>query len=370
MLMMRGHEVIHLGIEGSTVPCSKNIDVMSEKKFRETYGEDYPSNKFYETREDGPYARYMNLWASRTHTAILENMDDDWTNIVACGWGGSAQKAATANLPQFVVESGIGYKHTWTKYRVFESYAWMHMLYGEAKRFDGCGWLDTVIPNAFDPEMFEYREVKNDYLLYLGRLNQDKGVQLAVEIAKAVGRKLVMAGQGDAGQYMKPNGGVLDYRGPVGLEVRKGLLAGANALLCPTFYVEPFGGVAVEAQMSGTPVICTDWGAFPETVVHGVTGFRCKTREQFIWAAKHVDGLKPDNCSAWALQNFSLERVSQMYEEYFQQLLALKGKGWDAENPERVHLDHLTRLYPDSPQRDLSRPASPVLDPATPNASP
>ncbi len=342
MLIMRGHEVIHIGTEGSTVPCTKHISVADEKTFRALYGEDYPNNKFYPTQEDGPYARYMALWGAKARAALVEHMDADWTNIACCTWGG-AQKAATKDLPQFAVESGVGYKHTWTKFRVFESYAWLHTLYGHAGKFDGNAWMDCVIPNAFDPDMFEFREKKEDSLLFMGRLNTDKGVALAVEIAGLVGKKIKVCGQGDPAPFMKP---WVEYVPPVGVEGRKALMAEAAALLCPTFYLEPFGGVAVEAQMSGTPVICTDWGAFPETVIHGITGFRCKTLEQFVWAAKNLHTLKPANCRAWAETNFSLARIGQMYEEYFQQVLTLKNKGWQTINPSRENLDYLKKVYP------------------------
>jgi SAM-dependent methyltransferase len=287
--------------------------------------------------------------------------------IICVTWGG-AQQTAVQDLPQFVVESGIGYPHTWAKYRVFESHAWAHMLYGKEGKFGGQCWYDAVIPNAFDPDMFEYRETPGDYLLFLGRLNADKGVGVACDVAKRVGMKIKIVGQGDPAPFLA-SGPHVEYVPPVGVEGRKELLAGARALLCPTWYIEPFGGVNVEAQLSGTPVIATDFGVFPETVIHGVTGYLGRTMEHFVWAAQNIHKLSRKACRDWALANYSLDRVALMYEEYFQQLLNTKGDrvdGWNAVNPNRTQMDYLRRVYPDGVHEPLDLHQPLEIPPAVP----
>jgi glycosyltransferase involved in cell wall biosynthesis len=105
----------------------------------------------------------------------------------------------------------------------------------------------------------------------------------------------------------------------------------AHAVLVPTLYLEPFGGVAVEAQMCGTPVITTDFGAFPETVEQGVTGFRCHYLGEFLDAVARCGDLDRGRIRDRAIQRYSLTVVAQQYQAYFERLALLWGAGWHSE---------------------------------------
>ena len=344
MMKDRGHEVVHLGNETSHPVCDENVAVASFEEWSRVY--EHPGAAFFDTSCETPeHKAFHQLFANNMRRKLEDRIGDRHDAIICVTWGGP-QYEATDPLRQraFVVESGIGYQFPRAEYRVFESYAWLHMLMGRDNLLHGETWYWSVIPNAFDPDMFEYRESPDGYFLYLGRLNDDKGVSLAIDVAQRAGRKLKMAGQGNPDRFLY-NAPHAEYLGPVGVEERKELLAGAAALLCPTFYVEPFGGVAVEAQLSGTPVITTDWGAFTETVLPNVTGFRCRTMDHFEYAAKHIGDLDPANCRKWAM-NYSLASVSGMYEEYFQMLLNLRGQGFYTSHPERTQLNWLRKSFP------------------------
>jgi 2-polyprenyl-3-methyl-5-hydroxy-6-metoxy-1,4-benzoquinol methylase len=96
----------------------------------------------------------------------------------------------------------------------------------------------------------------------------------------------------------------------------------------PTIYTEPFGGVAVEAMMCGTPVVTTDYGVFPETIEHGKTGFRCHTLGDFITGILAAETLDRKYIADRARRLYSTNAVGKMYDTVFKQIYDLKDKGW------------------------------------------
>lgn len=344
MLYRRGHEVYHFGTEGSDVECTEHIDVTSEKLWSELYG--HPGKNFYHFEMDGKYKPYSDSYVLNTRKAMLKRINSDYEVIICIPWGG-LQMQACKGFRQFIIESGIGYPELHgAPYKIFESYAWWNFHNGKRNKPEGGCWYETVIPNAFDPDMFEYEKNKSDYFLYLGRITPEKGVDVAVRCAEKLKHKLIICGQGNPSQYLKSN--FVKYVPPVGVEERKKILSCAKALFVPTVYIEPFGGVAVEGMMSGTPVITSDFGVFSETVLHGHTGYRCRTMDEFFWAAKNIDNINPLDCRNWAFKNYSLSKIVMMYEEYFQSILNLQDRGFVQEFDERKSLNSFRKVYPSS----------------------
>jgi glycosyltransferase involved in cell wall biosynthesis len=347
-----GHMLYFYGLEGSEVECDEFIQVSSQDILRQTYGDYDKSREFFKHDPADLAHRTFNQNAIE---AINERKQSD--DLLLCPMG-NYDKPIADGVKLLAVESGIGYTGVFTAYRVFESYAWMHYIYGLLNQDDGC-WYDAVIPNYFDTADFPFQPLKQDYLLYLGRIISRKGVQVASDVAKATGNQLYIVGQGTLDN---PGEGLalgaekhIQYFPAVGPEERAQLLGAAKAVLMPTYYLEPFGGVNVEAQLCGTPVITSDWGAFPETVLHGVTGYRCRVFEEFCWAVKNIQRIKPQNCRDWAADNYSMERVGRMYEEYFQRVHHLFDQGWYQPNNKRKELEWLNRYYPSVPVKKKSK---------------
>lgn len=244
-----------------------------------------------------------------------------------CLIGGTCQKPIADAFPQHMaVEYGIGYAGTFARYRVFESHAWMHSVYcqgRDAGQVDG-GFFDDVIPNYFDVAEFPFSAQKDNYFLYIGRLTRRKGIQIAVDTCERIGARLVIAGL--PGDFEPPASA--EYVGPVSPERRGELMSRARAVFVPTQYIEPFGGVAVEAMLCGTPVITTDWGAFPEYVQNGFNGWRCRTLAEFCVAAARAGYVNREQIRLAAIERFDMRNVRHQYQTYFNRLSTLWGDGW------------------------------------------
>lgn len=352
MMTDLGHEVYHYGTEGSNPPCKEHITVITPQEQRELIGENDWKSDFFKIEWD-PGKPYWVLANTRAGEEINKRKQ---RGDFVCLIGGDCQKLVSdivGEAETITVEYGIGYKGTFAKYRVFESYAQMHKVYA-VKDYNSDGkFFDAVVPNYFDPADFPYSKEKDDYYLFIGRFIQRKGIEIAAETVKRIGGKLKIAGQGVLkvdgnkiiGEELTIEGDHVEYVGYADIKKRGELMSRAKAVFVPTYYLGPFEGVNVEAQMCGTPVITTDWGAFPETVQHGVTGYRCRTLEQFVWAAKNVDKLDPEKIRNWAVNNYSLDRIARKYDEYFKMLLTLWGEGWYTIKDDRTELDWLKQYY-------------------------
>ena len=335
MLHRRGHTVYHYGHKDSEVECTEIVGVTDNEILEKAYGS-YDWKKNFFKHNNGDHAHQMFYKNSIAEVGKRKQRGD----FLLCFW--QQKPVADAHPDLIVVEPGIGcHNRLFAPFNVFESYSVMNTVYGIMENRNPA-WYDCVIPNYFDPTDFEYRETKGDYFLFLGRLITSKGLSIAVDIAKRTGFKLIVAGQGSYQAIMggppPPNVEVIGY---ADVAKRKELLAGAKALIQASYYSEPFGGTVIEAGMSGTPVITTDWGAFAETVVHGVTGYRCRTMDHFVWAAKNIDKIKPTACRDWTVANYSMDRVVLKYEEFFKMLEDVKFKKGFYEINDRTDMDWL-----------------------------
>lgn len=244
--------------------------------------------------------------------------------------GVAHQKIADAFPEHIKVEIMIGYGGVQPyTHKVFESYAWMHSVYAQqraATDVDG-RFFDDVIPPNYELQDFPVKVAHDDtkwYFLYMGRMVDRKGWKIAEQVARDLKKPIIFAGSGDG----RPTYG--EYVGEVGPEKRAELMGGATVLFAPTQYIEPFGNVAVEAQLCGTPVISTDWGAFTETVINGMSGYRCRTLSEFKDAANRTHRLSRDNIAKNARKKYSSSAVGARFERYFKRLETLWGDGWYA----------------------------------------
>ena len=193
----------------------------------------------------------------------------------------------------------------------------------------GLRWAGVVY-NGIPVDRYPYRQDKDDYLLFMGRVDDEKAPDLAVEAANRAGRRLVMCvttkNERERRYWAEKVEPLLsdrvDVRGECGHEEKAELLAGAAALLFPVQWEEPFGLVMPEAMACGTPVVAWRNGAVPEVVEDGVTGFVVDSMDDFVRAIDRVGELDPRACRDVVERRFSGDAMVEGYLEAYRRALA------------------------------------------------
>jgi glycosyltransferase involved in cell wall biosynthesis len=342
MMTDRGHTVIHYGHEDSDLQCTEHVTTLTNKDLEIAYDNyDWRNNFFTFNTSDHAYQTFYKNTIEEIGKRKQAN------DFILPFWGSGHRPVCDAHPDLICVEPGIGYAGGhWARWKVFESYAIYHAYYGlESVGTCKQDWYDVVIPNYFDPDDFSYSpKMKEDYFLFLGRVYEGKGIDIAIQVTEKIGAKLIVAGQNPENRVFPAH---VEFVGYADTEKRKELMSKAKATFVASMYNEPFGGVQVECLFSGTPTITTDWGAFTENNVHGVTGYRCRTFDEFVWAAKNIHNINPKDCRKFAIDNFSLEKVAVKYEEYFRTVLDVyNGQGWYESHSDRLELDYKKKYYP------------------------
>jgi len=354
MMKDLGHEIIGYGVEGSDTPyMDEFVPLVSSKTFEKEYGERNPNALDNLHEEAGP------AWDEFNRNGIreIEKRIKDEGKEFLINFLGYVYKPITDHLEVRVisVEPGIGHNGSYLQNRIFESYAWQNHVYGKEcppRQSFFPNNYDTVIPAYFDPADYPFVEKKSDYYVYIGRIIWGKGVSVAIELTRQLGAELIVIGGGDIRDALNPeykeNLDHVKQTGVLSMKDKVKYISGARGLIYFSLYVEPFGHAPVEAMMCGTPVLTSDYGAFTETNIHGLTGYRGNTFNEIYWGAKNLDKLDPKKIREYAVANYSLDRVKLKFQEHFKKLHGLRtGEGWYSlhkDSPE--YLEHLTKYMP------------------------
>ena len=327
--MMRsvGYQVIHYGVAGAASGADAQVDVMTRSEQEALIGRHDPrAPDFIGDGADTGSPLYLTF--NQRLGEVLKARVRPSDGI--CLPFGHAHQAALADpffAPIAQIETGIGYPTTIARFRIFESEAWYHWHLGRDQRHgDDYNW---VIPNYFDSREWAFAPGPGEYALYFGRICDIKGLPIVVEMARArPDLRFVICGQGDPHGYLTTHN--IEYHAPVYGSQRSDLIGGAMAVVMPTRYVEPFGGVAVEAQLCGVPVLGSAFGSFTETIRHGVTGFRCRTLGDWLAGLSRAPELDRATIRRLAVERYDMFRLAHAYDAVFQQIRDLYAEGWYA----------------------------------------
>ena len=197
----------------------------------------------------------------------------------------------------------------------------------QRKQMPELNWYANVY-HGVDTNLFSFEPEPEDYLLYLGRITEEKGVHDAIAAAKAAGLPLRIAGtsyakEGYWQRVIEPeiNGVSVRYFGEASLEAKIPLLQKAKAVLFPTRYNEVFGYVMIEAMACGTPVIGFDNGSVSEIVQHGETGYVVNSVDEMVEAIGTIDSINRGAVRRRAERFFSVEKMVSGYEKVYKRLL-------------------------------------------------
>ena len=187
-------------------------------------------------------------------------------------------------------------------------------------------WVANV-PNALDFSVYPVHPHRGEYLLFLGRLNPDKGAHRAVALAvehdlplKIAGKKREPAEEQYFRELIEPHlrAGRIEYLGEVTHGEKVELLQNARATLFPIDWEEPFGLVMIESMACGTPVIATRRGSVPEVIEHGRSGIVVDDWREMADALEQADALDPLELRRAAEERFSKERMVADYVAAFE----------------------------------------------------
>ena len=205
--------------------------------------------------------------------------------------------------------------------------------------FPDLHFVGTVY-NAIDIGQHPFSHEKDDYLLFLGRMTADKGAHTAVEVARRLDARLILAGKINeepereffAAEVEPHLTDRIYFRGEVDTSTKLELYRRARCTLFPIQWAEPFGLVMIESLAAGTPVVAFRYGSVPEVIDDGRTGFIVETPDEMVDAVGRIGEIDPAECRRVAEERFGVERFVRAHEEAYTRMLN-EGPDWAGTSP-------------------------------------
>lgn len=184
----------------------------------------------------------------------------------------------------------------------------------------------ATVYHGINTQEFEFNENSGDYLLFLASMSKEKGVDVAIEIAKKTGMKMLMAGDIKDLKYFESikhliDGEQIKYLGEVDANQKKDLMRNAKAYIFPIRWSEAFGLTVVESLASGTPVIAFPNGSLPEIIDDKKTGFLVNNIDQAIDAINNIETISRHECRRQAVDRFDVAVMARNHVTVYENLI-------------------------------------------------
>ncbi|MGI8841819.1 MAG: glycosyltransferase family 4 protein [Caulobacteraceae bacterium] len=214
-------------------------------------------------------------------------------------------------------------------YRRWPKYPLVSISDSQRAALPFANWAGTVY-HGFPKSLYRFEADPRGYLAFLGRMSPEKGPDRAIAIAKRLGMPLKMAAKVDAAdkayfqEEIRPllDDPLIEFIGEINDTDKSNFLGGAEALLFPIEWPEPFGLVAIEAMACGTPVVAYRHGAAPEVVDDGVTGFVVGGEEAAVAAVRAAQALDRREVRRRFDRRFSATAMARGYLDLYAGRLA------------------------------------------------
>jgi glycosyltransferase involved in cell wall biosynthesis len=190
----------------------------------------------------------------------------------------------------------------------------------------------TVIHNGLTLDAARFQEERSDAFCFVGRVDPEKGVVEAMDIAALTGRPLRLAAKvgnlpAQRAYYedvfkpaLKRAGRSVEFLGELSPEDRDRLFADSYGTLMPGAWPEPFGLVSIESMACGTPILARRVGALPEIIREGVDGYFGDDAIAMAYHAEALADLDRRAIRERVIERFSATRMTDRYEELYERM--------------------------------------------------
>jgi len=206
---------------------------------------------------------------------------------------------------------------------------YVSISYAQRKPCPDINYIANIY-HGIDVSDYQFSGDEDGYLLFVGRMNEEKGVHHAIEVAEYLDLPLIIAAKLDRVDVeyfrhsIKPRlTKKIKWIGEVDTKTRNKLMSHALCFLHPVTWREPFGLVLIESMACGTPVVAFNKGSIPEIVKHGKTGFVVEDVGEMIEYVKRIKSIDRRVCRTHVKENFSAQRMIEEYERVYEKILSL-----------------------------------------------
>lgn len=308
-LIERGHEVVLAGVGADGTAA----------RFVRTYA-DAQSDRLGETIPELVHAAEVTRWLA-TREAAVDVIHD---HTIAGPLAAARRPVPTLATVHHPMDGELA-----DYYRSVDDIAGLVAVSAaQRSQAPGIAWRG-VVHNAIDVSAYPCRADKGDYVVSIGRISPDKGTHVAIDAARAAGRRIVVAGRmaeaGERDYYdaeIAPRlGRDVEFIGEVSVKEKYELMASAHCFVFPIQWDEPFGIVMAEALACGTPVVALDRGAVREVVVDGWHGRVCARPDDLPAAIDSAGRIDPAACRARVEAAFDTPVMARAYARAYHQLI-------------------------------------------------